>query len=190
MPKKLPAVVVPTIGSLAPLDKLFLLNPNHALFLTGRTATVPIRTPWLGIILGIVFGVASFGCGLTQREPLLTTLMLLGSVLFALLVGWLYLDTAETHELSKKGKVIEGWIIKADAGWQDSKPRKVFRVPIANEESDQIWVVELQCGFQSPSGKILTRHNTIVRPDLADFVPDEGTPIAVLYLSDHRFQIL
>jgi hypothetical protein len=177
------AIVVPTIGKVAPLSQLFLFEPRHARYLTGLDKSIEPTTYQRAFLLPGILIVLCILLGLAQPDILPAVLVLV--LFFALLGGVACWQVARTRYLCEHGKLIQGRIVDYDAG---NRPHigGAFGV-MAYWES---WGINALCGFRTPEGKVMSKRIRMTRRDLANQDIQDGTPIVVLYLNENRYKIL
>jgi hypothetical protein len=172
-------------------SQTFLLNPRHADFAAGRSRWLPMSDQILMLTVLLSFGAAGAimawsvhpaayfeRYGFVRAMPQMIGL-LLGAALVVLpcaAAPAIINEMRRVIKLSRYGKIISGELLERER---------------TSRSEDNESRVRIRYAFQSPTGKRITRAESIRRMDSGDApLPAAGTRLQILYVADDNFLVL
>lgn len=168
---------------------VFTLVKGNDKYLRGESER-PTTTSLVGLFISIGFMVAIFvfigfttfgaiGFGMGSSFQLFTGIFVL---VMGIIVFTTVRDIQRANRLAANGVVLVGQIVNIYGRWVSSGSGK---------SRSRSYKVTAQCRVKLPDGRIFSAQGTATRGDLRNAVlPNPGSPIAILYVSDQDYMVL
>ena len=182
---------VKTPADLAKIANLFIFDPSQTDFVTGKSPHLNRFGLYvLGFFLVVLIVVAIIivvpVLSTADLGMILIVLLLVAAVVGVILV--VFINTYRRLQLFEtQGKLFQGQIVEARGRWTRTTTKDSDNKPTVTRSYEVTirWIVRL------PDGQKLTSSNNQTRNDLANtFLPEPGTPIAVLYVDNQTYMLM